>query len=166
VTSYVQPRSRTMAPNTIKIIKTQTKLTAIRSARLNLHLRPIQASLCQCDFINSLPDITHVKAANTVALPAQLAFSASRALTQCRNRVIALRNSSTCRYADNKKDQTYHQEEEEQQFRNPCRRSGNARESEKRRHQCDYKKNQSPTQHPITSSEAIALLSYGARFFI
>jgi hypothetical protein len=47
-------------------------------------------------------------------------------------------NSSACGYADNKKDQASHQEQEEQEFRNPCRGSSDARKSKKRRHQCDY----------------------------
>ena len=60
-------------------------------------------------------------------------------------------NSSACGYADNKKDQAHHQEQEEQEFGNPCSRSGNTRKSKKRRHQCDDKKNQGPTQHAFTS---------------
>jgi hypothetical protein len=49
-------------------------------------------------------------------------------------------NSSACRYAHNQKDQANHQEQKEQQFGNPRRRSSNTCESKKRRHQCDDKK--------------------------
>ena len=64
-----------------------------------------------------------------------------------------LRNPPACRYADNKKDQANHQEQEEQEFGNPCGGSGNTRKSKKRRHQRDYKKNQGPTQHAFTSKK-------------
>jgi hypothetical protein len=37
-------------------------------------------------------------------------------------------NSSACGYAYSKKDQANHQEQEEQEFGNPCRSSSNTRE--------------------------------------
>src|SRR5207253_10749108 len=58
-----------------------------------------------------------------------------------RNREIVLWNSSACRYAHNKKDEADHQEQEEQEFCDPCRSNSNARKSKKRRHQRDDKKN-------------------------
>jgi hypothetical protein len=51
------------------------------------------------------------------------------------------RNSSACGYAYNKKDQANHQEQEEQEFGNPCHRSSDTGESKKRRHERDYEKN-------------------------
>jgi hypothetical protein len=44
-----------------------------------------------------------------------------------RNCEIALWNSSACRYAHNKKDEADHQEQEEQEFCDPCRSSSNPR---------------------------------------
>jgi len=75
-----------------------------------------------------------------------------------------LRNPPACRYADNKKDQANHQEQEEQEFGNPCGGSGNTRKSKKRRHQRDYKKNQGPTQHAFTSKKTIAFANRCACF--
>src|SRR5262249_43396385 len=48
---YVHPRKKMMAETAIKITKSQTRLKAIRSARLNLRLRPIQVSLYPREFI-------------------------------------------------------------------------------------------------------------------
>jgi hypothetical protein len=51
-----------------------------------------------------------------------------------------LRNSSACRYAHDQKDQTNHQEQEEQEFGDPRSRNGNTGEAKKRRNQRDYQK--------------------------
>src|SRR5205807_4702123 len=43
--AYEHPRRKIAVENAMKITKRQTKLTAIWSDRLNLHLRPIQSPL-------------------------------------------------------------------------------------------------------------------------
>jgi|HubBroStandDraft_6_1064221.scaffolds.fasta_scaffold30467_5 hypothetical protein len=63
----------------MKITKSQTKLTAIRSDRLNLHLRPIQSPFTDASSLNSLPEMTHAEV-GTDGATAQLVFPVVGAL--------------------------------------------------------------------------------------
>ena len=66
----------------MKITKSQTKLTAIWSDRLNLHLRPIQSASTDATSLNSLLEMTHAEVAAAGAY-VQLAFPCPGALFTC-----------------------------------------------------------------------------------
>jgi hypothetical protein len=91
--------------------------------------------------INYFQGNAHTAAPNTAALPCSwVFFSLIRFDAIHPSREIALWNSSTGRYAHNKKDQANHQEQNEHQLGNPRRSGSNTREPKQRSYQCDYKK--------------------------
>jgi hypothetical protein len=66
--------------------------------------------------------------------------NASRYQTSEILRFRVLRNSSSCRYGHDEKDQTDDQEQEEQEFGDSRSRNGNTGEAKKRRNERDYQK--------------------------
>src|SRR5215510_13281463 len=117
------------------ITRSETKLNAIRSARLSFHLHHIYDRCSPASSsINS--HVSQTPQLRTQLLTTQLQFVCVRFdLTQSEPE-DRLGNSSACRYAHDKKDQADHQEQKEHQLGNPCRRGSNTRESKKRRDQC------------------------------
>jgi hypothetical protein len=137
---YAHPRRKTTAETAMRITKSQTKLNAIRSERSNFHLRHIYIAAPQ-----QIHQLTRTHHTHRSREPSYFTRQLASFCLALRPDAIGigkcLWNSSACRYAHNKKDQANHQEQEEQQFGNPCPSSSNTCESKTRRHQCDYKKN-------------------------